>query len=560
MKKKIIHLSLSLLAISVSVTAQTLTDARKAIDSEQYQKGKSLLRKLNALEPANPEVYFVLGDLYLKTRTINQRPDYIDSARAAFTKGTVIRADHPLNFIGLGAVDLAQKKSPEANFHKAISLTKKKDHTTDLHIANAYINASEPNLTKALIHLDKAKLINPQDPLVFLALGDAYRLQKKNSDAFSAYRSAYDMDKTMLRSKVELGKINKLSKAFPESIAEYNNVVVLDPNYGPAYRELAEAHLDWSWTSQKEHETRIKQALQYYEKYMDLTDRSLESRLRHADFLYLTKDFKALEAEANEMAKLEKANARVLRYLAYAAFENGNYKQAAPALKDFIAKVDPSRIIAQDYLYLGRAQMKDSTQFNEGYANLIKAVEKDSANIEFMSEAAQALFKARKYEEAAKAYEISVKNPRRSLQDYYFLGLAYYYEFAAQKNAGLNPSMDLLNKADKALSYLVEKSPTTQIGWLYRGRIHRLLDGATDAKGLGVPFFEKYISIVTIEKPELKEKEPEKLVESYLYLGSVAARRDGNNSKALEYFNKALAIDPTNATALQSVKALGGTN
>lgn len=560
MKKKIIHLSLSLLAISVSVTAQTLTDARKAIDSEQYQKGKSLLRKLTALEPANPEVYFVLGDLYLKTRTINQRPDYIDSARAAFTKGTVIRADHPLNFIGLGAVDLAQKKSPEANFHKAISLTKKKDHTTDLHIANAYINASEPNLTEALIHLDKAKLINPQDPLVFLALGDAYRLQKKNSDAFSAYRSAYDMDKTMLRSKVELGKINKLSKAFPESIAEYNNVVVLDPNYGPAYRELAEAHLDWSWTSQKEHETRIKQALQYYEKYMDLTDRSLESRLRHADFLYLTKDFKALEAEANEMAKLEKANARVLRYLAYAAFENGNYKQAAPALKDFIAKVDPSRIIAQDYLYLGRAQMKDSTQFNEGYANLIKAVEKDSANIEFMSEAAQALFKARKYEEAAKAYEISVKNPRRSLQDYYFLGLAYYYEFAAQKNAGLNPSMDLLNKADKALSYLVEKSPTTQIGWLYRGRIHRLLDGATDAKGLGVPFFEKYISIVTIEKPELKEKEPEKLVESYLYLGSVAARRDGNNSKALEYFNKALAIDPTNATALQSVKALGGTN
>lgn len=560
MKKKIIHLSLSLLAISVSVTAQTLTDARKAIDSEQYQKGKSLLRKLTALEPANPEVYFVLGDLYLKTRTINQRPDYIDSARAAFTKGTVIRADHPLNFIGLGAVDLAQKKSPQANFHKAISLTKKKDHTTDLHIANAYINASEPNLTEALIHLDKAKLINPQDPLVYLALGDAYRLQKKNSDAFSAYRSAYDMDKTMLRSKVELGKINKLSKAFPESIAEYNNVVVLDPNYGPAYRELAEAHLDWSWTSQKEHETRIQQALQYYEKYMDLTDRSLESRLRHADFLYLTKDFKALEAEANEMAKLEKANARVLRYLAYAAFENGNYKQAAPALKDFIAKVDPSRIIAQDYLYLGRAQMKDSTQFNEGYANLIKAVEKDSANIEFMSEAAQALFKARKYEEAAKAYEISVKNPRRSLQDYYFLGLAYYYEFAAQKNAGLNPSMDLLNKADKALSYLVEKSPTTQIGWLYRGRIHRLLDGASDAKGLGVPFFEKYISIVTIEKPELKEKEPEKLVESYLYLGSVAARRDGNNSKALEYFNKALAIDPTNATALQSVKALGGTN
>lgn len=560
MKNKLTTLSLALLVIGMSLNAQTLTEARKAIDSEQYQKGKSLLRKLTASEPTNPEVYFVLGDLYLKTRILNQRPDYIDSAKAAFAKGIEVKADNPLNFIGLGAVELAQKKSPRSNFDKAIALTKKKDHTTDLHIANAYINAVEPNLSEALLHLEKAKITNAKDPLIFLALGDAYRLQKKNSEAFSAYRSAYEMDKTMLRSKVELGKINKLSKAFPESIAEYNNVVALDPNYGPAYRELAEAYLDWSWTSQKEHESRVNQALKYYEKYMDLTDRSLDSRLRHADFLYLTKDFKALEAEAQAMAKLEKANARVLRYLAYAAFENGNYKQATPALRDFIAKVDPTRIIAQDYLYLGRAQMKDSTQFNEGYGNLLKSIEKDSANIEFLSEAAQVLFKAHKFEEAAKAYEISVMNPKRSLQDYYFLGMSYYYQYADLKKSGMNPNTDLLNKADKAFAYLVEKAPGTQIGWIYRGRIHRLLDGDADAKGLGVPYFEKYVNIVTVEKPDLKDKDSEKrtLLESYLYLGSVAARRDGNNTKALDYFTKALAIEPANATALQAIKALKG--
>ncbi|SKB30242.1 tetratricopeptide repeat protein [Daejeonella lutea] len=554
------YLTLALLTFSYTISAQTLAEARKAIDSEQYQKGKSLLRKLTVSEPANAEVYFVLGDLYLKTRVSNQRPDYIDSAKAAFLKGTEIKADYPLNFIGLGAVDLAQKKNPKLNFDKAIALTKKKDHATDLHIANAYINAIDPNLTEALVHLERAKMTNAKDPLVFLALGDAYRLQKKNSDAFSAYRSAYDMDKTLLRSKVELGKINKLSKAFPESIAEYNNVVALDPNYGPAYRELAEAHLGWSWTSQKEHETRIKQALQYYEKYMDLTDRSMDSRLRHADFLYLTKDFKALETEANAMAKIEKSDARVLRYLAYAAFENGNYPQTTSALKDFMAKVEPARIIGQDYLYLGRAQLKDSVQFNEGYVNLIKAIEKDSANIEFVSEAAQILYKGRKYDEAAKAYEVSIKNPKRNLQDYYFLGQTYYTQFANAKNAGQSPSIELLNKAEKAFAYLVEKAPTTQIAWIYRGRIHRLLDGEADTKGLGVPFFEKYVNIVTVEKPELKDKDSEKrtLIESYLYLGSVAARRDGNNAKALDLFKKALEIEPTNPTALQAIKALGG--
>jgi tetratricopeptide (TPR) repeat protein len=69
-----------------------------------------------------------------------------------------------------------------------------------------------------LVHLEKAKLLNDKDAQLFLVLGDAYREQQKNGEAFSAYRSAFELDKTFLRSKVELGKINKLSKAYPEAI------------------------------------------------------------------------------------------------------------------------------------------------------------------------------------------------------------------------------------------------------------------------------------------------------------------------------------------------------
>jgi hypothetical protein len=45
----------------------------------------------------------------------------------------------------------------------------------------------------------------------------------------------------------------------------------------------------------------MKQALSYYEKYMTLTD-SLDSRMRHADFLVVAKDYKALEIEAENEA------------------------------------------------------------------------------------------------------------------------------------------------------------------------------------------------------------------------------------------------------------------
>jgi tetratricopeptide (TPR) repeat protein len=187
---------------------------RKAIDAEQYQKGKAILNTLTSTQPANADNFFFLGNLYLTTSPIYVRPDYIDSAKAAFSKGITANAEYALNHVGLGAVELARKGSPKANFDKAISLTKKKDHTTDLYIGRAYVKAPVPMITEGLVHLEKSKLLNDKDAQLYLVLGDAYREQQKNGEAFSAYRNAFELDKTFLRSKVELGKINKLSKLY----------------------------------------------------------------------------------------------------------------------------------------------------------------------------------------------------------------------------------------------------------------------------------------------------------------------------------------------------------
>jgi tetratricopeptide (TPR) repeat protein len=82
------------------------------------------------------------------------------------------------------------------------------------------------------------------------------------------------------------------------------------------------------------------------------------------------------------------------------------------------------------------------------------------------------------------------------------------------------------------------------------------MDGENDERGLAVPFFERYVNILTVEKPDLAAKNGPGLKEAYLYLGSVAARRDGNNTKAKEYFDKVLVIDPTDANAQQAIKAI----
>ena len=549
--KKAVKISLGLFFVGSAVFAQNLTDAKKAIDGEQYYKGATMLKALIASQPTVAENYFYLGNVYLKT-------GYIDSAKLIFNKGVLASPASAINHVGLGAVDLALNvPSPKAHFDKAISLTGKKDHNTYLYIGKAYTQAPKPNSEAAMPFLEKAKSINPKDAEVYLALGDAYRAQMKNSEAYSAYRTAFDINKTMYRAKVELGVINKMSKAFKESADAFNEVISLDPNYGPAYRELAETYYRWAQMDETTYAEKIKQALQYAEKYMDLTDRSLESRMRHADFLILTKDYKALEAEANAMAKIDKVNPRVLRYLAYSSYENGNYAASSKALMDFMAKVEPSRLIAKDYLYLGRAQMKDSSQVAAGIVNLKKAVEMDSTNAEVMSDIGKALFQAKKYDQAAQAYGIAANNPRSKtiVYDSYFLGTSYYFDYATKKAAKLNPSKDLLVKADSALSYVIQRAPNTEPAWQFRGRIARQND-ESDSKGLAVPYYEKYVEILTVTKPELAPKSKTGLLEAYIYLGSVAANVNKDNKKAMDYFNKALAVDPSNATAQQALKAL----
>ncbi|TZF86337.1 hypothetical protein FW774_04630 (plasmid) [Pedobacter sp. BS3] len=552
--KNAIKASLVLALAASSAFAQNIDDAKKAIDAEQYQKAKDVLKKLITEKPAEPENYFFLGNVYLKT-------DYIDSAKATYNKGVAADAKNPLNYVGLGAVDLSANNTAaaKANFDKAIELKKRKDELPLLYIGRAYIDTKKPDYTTAINYLEQAKALNEKNAEVYLALGDAHRAMKDNSAAYSDYRTAYDMDNKLLRAKVELGVINKQSKAFKESADEFNSVLAIDPNYGPAYRELAETYYLWANAEPKEYDTRIKQALQYYEKYIDLTDKSLDSRMRHADFLILAKDYKALEAEAQAMSQIDKTNPRIFRYLGYSAYENGNYAASEKAIQEFINKVDSSRVIARDYLYLGKAQLKtDTTANSKGFANLEKAVDMDSTIADDMSDIAKELYTARKYGEAARIYELATQSPKVPLLDYYYLGVSHYFDYGAKKTANLNPDKQILVQADSAFSKLLQRSPTTEQAILYRARIHRLMDDENDSQGLAVPYYQQYVELVTVTRPEKAEKNKTQMVEAYTYLGSVSARKDQDNAKALEYFNKGLALDPQNATLLEAKKAVSG--
>ncbi|CAM4041948.1 tetratricopeptide repeat protein [Flavobacterium antarcticum] len=560
--------SVAFLAIGATAVAQDLEQAQKAIDAEKFDKAKSILKTLTTADADQGKNFFILGNLYLMQKVE-------DSAQIYFQKGLAAKKNANFNYIGLGQMALNNNDAVKSNenFNKAQVDMRRKDFEEFLHIGRAYLNAETPNYKSALLFLNKAKDIQPNDAQVLLSLGDAYYGEGNTNEAYSAYRNAYDADKSVLKAKLQLGFITIGSKAFQEAKTAFENIIALDPNYGPAYRGLAETYYVWSLNDTENYAEKNKKALEYYDKYLALTDYSLDSRMRHADFLILTKDYAALEKEALEMKKLDKVNPRILRYLGYSAYENGNDAEAIKALNEFLSTPN-AKPIGRDYLYLGMAKTHkaltttkdaegadvnkvDQTLFTAGVADMLKGVQMDPAMANELNDIGKKFFDIKLYNEAAAIYEVATSNPNSQnfLYDNFYLGYALYF---GNVNLPQGQKIDpiIVEKASKAFDNVIAVSPTTQDAYIYKARVNSLLENNAEAQAKMAANYEEFIKVVNEKGAEEASKPANqtKFVEAYTNIATYYANSD--KAKAREYYQKALAIDPTNEAATARLKAL----
>lgn len=548
--------SIAFVATAGLAKAQDIESAKKAIDAEQYEKAKTILKSIVQSKPSNGRATFLLGNVYLTQ-------DIPDSAKIYFDKGITASEAGKLNYIGLGQLELdkGNVSGAQSNFALATKDIRKKDTEELVAVARAYMNSDKPDIKAAIAALTKAKAANPTDPQVQLALGDAYFKDKNQNDAYTAYRDALMADNTLIRAKMQQGVLLKGARAFNEAVKALDAVVASNPNYGPVYRELAETYYLWGTNEPKKYTEYIQKALAYYEKYMSLTDYSLSSRMRHADFLVLAKDYKALEVEAEKMKQIDKVNPRILRYLGYSAYENGNVDVAISSLESFIAN-PANKVIARDYLYRGLAKLKkanntetntvDEALFNSGVADLKKTVEMEITMTSDMSDVGKKFFQQKMYKEAAAIFEIAMTNPdSKTFND----DILYYAICVTTVNNKLEAGKRdtaALQKANAGLDAIIAKYPTYQDAFYYKARINSTLeDGPAMVKA-----YEDYIKTLTANGAEelTNPANKNKLIEAY---NTIAANyADSDKAKAREYFNKTLALDPTNTYATEALKNL----
>lgn len=552
MKKSKI-LAVAIIASTFVAQAQDLEPAKKAIDAEQFEKAKGLLKTIIQAKPTSGKASFLLGNVYLKQ-------NIADSAKIFFQKGLTGEGGK-INNIGLAQMDLDanDNAAAQAKFDLVIKELKKKDIEEYVFMARAYMSADKPDFKKAIELLTKAKTVNPTDAQVQLALGDAYYGDKKQNESYVAYRNAYQTDPSLIRAKMQLGVLLKGSSSFEESIKAFNEVKGINPNYGPVYRELAETYNKWAAFKPSKSAEYQNIALENYTKYMSLTDYSMTSRMRYADFLVKNKDYKALEAEANKMKELDGVNPRIMRYLGYSAYENGNAEAALNAMNTFIN--NPSnKVIGRDYQYLGMAKIKkaigadgivsDATLLNEGFADVKKAIEIEPLLAADFSDVGKGYFSQKQYGIAAKYFEIALSNPESKtiLDDSMYYAICVYTDNRGKEGAALDTVS--LENATKALDNLLVRSPEYQEAYLYNARLNNSLS----KDDLMAANYQKFIDLVLVKSPEDIAKNKAKLIESYNNMASHYANTD--KAKAKELLAKTLAIDPANNYAIESMKLL----
>ncbi len=564
MMKKAMIWGISLAFVITGVHAQSLDDAKKAIDAEQFARAKGMLETLVKNKPKSGENYFYLGLVYVHN-------EHLDSAQVFFDQGLAADPKNNLNKVGQGIVALYQDNASAAaaKFAEATEKLKRRDYLELYHIGRAYIDAPEPDYQKAVEYLDQAKAKNNTDPMIPLALGDAYFGLKSASPAYVNYRDASLLDNTLTRARVQLQVITRLSHAWQEAIDGLKQIATEVPDYAPTFRELAETYHAWANTATtiEDYNARNKEAVEFYKQYMDKTDYTVDSRIRYADFLVYVKDYTELQIQAAELAQLEDVNPKVLRYLGYSAYENKEFQESKDALDKLFTRMDADRVIPRDYLHLGLADINLATQsetssdqalFDEGIEQLKKAVAADSSIADDLNDVGKELFSAKKFLDASKIFEIAASTPasRNFIYDNFYLGYSAYYAVATKPVAQRGDAeIALLHKADSAFGVVIEKAPTTQDAYLFRANVNNLLEDSENPKGLAEPYFLKYIEMVKEKGDAEVQKNKAKLVDAYSTIAVVSVKR-GEYQKGRDLINEILKLDPENAWAKQTLQYL----
>ena len=268
---------------------------RNSTLNERYEKA---LRDLEVL-PYGAEKFAVDGYNYLEWAVDGKLIDPLKTteAKEAFHAGLLADSLFPLNYVGLGQIELREGNGGKADtyFTKARSIVDNKKfkaskdlkYTTYIAIAAANIAETSKNLNAAKTVLDALAEVEITNQSIVLQLGltlgdyNSFKEINDQSKAITQYNKCLEIAPNYVPALYRKAKLYRGAKNNDEALKFFNEAIATDPTFAPSYREKAELLKDRG---------QFEEAIAAYAKYLELNN-SCRVQQRYASFFYLTKNY-----------------------------------------------------------------------------------------------------------------------------------------------------------------------------------------------------------------------------------------------------------------------------
>jgi tetratricopeptide (TPR) repeat protein len=524
----------------MSLWGQDLNTALKLSNSEQYEEAEKVFEDLIKKEPANGDLYYYYGETFLKDYLSdtfsNSVDEYARRAEELFQAGIRQAPGNMLNQVGMGAVTLLKtsdttKANPYfAQAETAVPLNmKKKDYTPAkavilTKLAAAQLFGRVNRFTKAINYLNRAMIINPNDPNIYLMMGEVYIRQNDASNALRYYNQALNKDPKSPLPKIRIGNIYMRVPNINAARPYFEEALQIDSTFAPVYRSLGEL-----WTLAGRHDL----AKEYYYKFVVLSGNTTPAKIRYGNSLFRAKDYAGALEVIEEVLKVDKSRNYLNRLAAYCCYDKKpqELEKGLAYIEAYLANATEEQIITRDYVYYGHILYKmagsDSVMLDKAFEQLKKAYARDETDKALLSEIAMNYYYSRRYKDAVEMFKLKAEKGWAAKNDPMLIGKSYY-------------QLKDWPNADKTFSEIVGREPENIEASLYLARTYSWMETSTE-QGLAVSKFDALLKLIGDRTEENKQA----CYEAYKYLGFYNYSV-GKTEAAHSWYDKWYALDSKN--------------
>lgn len=528
--KRIIILTILILGHTL-LPAQSVEEANRQLFYERYQSAENSFHQVLKTDPGNAQAWCGLSKAYILQAKVNQAYDSLRSAPLSVQ-------EEPYYKVGYGSVLLQQNKQAEAGgyFTNALKETKEKDPGILSAVVWSHIYADAGNGNYAIELLNKAIKKHKHDPLLYVQLGDAWRKLGNSTEGYKAYHKAIEEDNKYALAYHRMGEIFLTQKNIELYVDYFKRAIESDPHFSPSVYRLYVYEFN----------RHPAKAMEYYKKYLENADLSIQNEYDMTDLLYLTKQYDQATGDAQRIIAKQgnSAKPRLYKLIGYSLAAMRDTIQAVSYLRQYFMSEADSNFIAKDFeitaeLYAAINGKEDSAML---YYEKAARLEKDKDVLYSYYKKLANMAKERKdyavqAEWLGKYYS---DNEKASNLDLFNWGIALY-------------RIENYIQADSVFGLYVLKFPEQTFGYYWQARSKSLQDKEMK-EGLAVPAYEKLIEV--LQKDTLNTNYKKWIIEAYGYLATYEANAQKDYAEAIGYFQQILQLDPENETVKKNVEML----